>query len=333
MDIPLKLKWLGKETAELCKLLAPFHPLILISSAPHLRNSDLPAGLVRLPNKICRVLDLRYRDFAYASDDDLAFDVLELSDNAQNFSALYEFYCEVYLRNSALKHVRRISDYRYLEPFHSNLLERRFIALIRGVYEDRTVAGLLLRHSTAVELDAYRARLGASVGEAEVAIVDVLSLDEGSKHWRSLVQRASEWAREAGYSFLSSLPTSALITNENEFEDDWTLENETTTVGQEANSALLYCDLRRCSYFSNDIYYYSLSGNEVSLHYVANVSPHHSGIVRLLNSTIGIEKKVYTRHASVREALSAAGIECEFLNSANILSRAKLTERIEMGHG
>jgi hypothetical protein len=210
MEIPLKLKWLGKETGELCHLLAPFHPLILISSAPHLPDPDLPIGFVRLPHKVSRVFDLRCRDIVsvsgLSSEADLDFDVIELNGDARSFAALYEFYFEVYLRNSALKHVRRTSDYRYLEPFHSNLLERKFIALIRGLYEDRTAAGLLLRHPTAVELDVYRARLNASVGEGDVAIVDVLTSGEASTQLRSLVHRGSEWARDAGYSFLSSLP-------------------------------------------------------------------------------------------------------------------------------
>jgi hypothetical protein len=229
MEIPLKLKWIGKETGELCNLLAPFHPLILISPAPHICDPDVPAGFVRLPHKIFRVLDLRNREIVSGLplQDELAFDVLEFNDDARNLSAIYEFYFEVYLRNSALKHVRRTSDYHYLEPFHSNLLERRFIALIRGLSEERTVASLLLRHPTTAELNIYRARLSASIEEADIAIVDVLSSEEGSEHLKSLVQRASEWARTAGYSFLSSLPTGALVTTENEIDDDWTLESKT----------------------------------------------------------------------------------------------------------
>jgi len=328
MEIPLKLKWLGKETGELCYLLAPFHPLIYISPAPHLRTGDLPAGFVCLPHTMCRVLDLRCTDFVSASGppsrNDLAFDVLELNDEAQSFTAVYEFYFELYLKNSSLKHARRTSNYCYLEPFHSNLLERKFIALIRCRYEDGTGADLLLRQPTAVELDTYRAllRTCASIGEADVAIVDVLSANGGSRQLMSLVQRASEWARAAGYSFLSSLPTSALVIGENENEDDWTLESETISVWSEGNTALLYCDLRRCSYLSSDIYYYSLSGSEMCLHYVANVVPRRSGILRLLNSTIDMEKRVYTRHATVRAAISAAGVECEFLNPAMSLREA-----------
>jgi hypothetical protein len=320
MEIPLKLKWLGKETGELCYLLAPFHPLIYISPVPHLCSADLPSGFIRLPHKICRVLDLRCTDFVNASGppsrNDLALDVLEFNGEAQSFSAIYEFYFEVYLKNSAVRHMRKTSNYCYLEPFHSNMLESRFIALIRNRHEDRTVAGLLLRRPATIELDAYQARLSASasIEEADVAIVDVLSADGGSRQLKSLIQRASEWARAAGYSFLSSPLTSALVTGENENDDDWTLEGETITVWPELDHALLYCDLRRCTYLSSDIYYYSLSGDKVCLHYVANVLPHRSGILRLLNSTIDMEKRVYTRHAAVRAALSAAGVECEFLD-------------------
>jgi len=332
MKVPLKLKWLGKETGELCNLIAPFHPLILISPAPQVGDSGLPSGMVRLPHKICRVLDLQVGDLVSASEltaaNDLAFDALDVSNDAQSFSAIYDFYFEVYLKNSALKHHRRTSDYRYLEPFHSNLLERRFIALIRGLNRDQTVAGLLLRHPTAVELESYSKRLkpGASIGETDIAIVDVLSVDERSRHARSLVQHAAEWARNAGYSFLSSLPTSALITNETEIENDWTLQSKSITVWQEDKSALLHWDLRRCLYLSHDVYYYSLSNDndEVSLHYIANVSPRHSRLLRLLSSTIDIEKKVYTRQTSVCAALSTAGIECEFLNPAKVSTEAEM---------
>ena|SRR5215212_9426318 len=317
MEIPLKLKWLGKETGELCDLLAPFHPVILVSSAPHLRTRDLPAGFIRLPHKICRVLNLRRSDFVSTFDrDDLTFDVMELQDRPRNFSPIYEFYFEVYLRNSALQNAPSVSNYYYLEPFYSNLLEGRFIVLIRCVYENRMVAGLLLRHPTAVELDAYRARLSPG---ASIAIVDVLSTGAGSKHVKPLVRRASDWARDAGYSFLSSLPANPIVTDGNEIQDDWILENENITVWQEQTNALLYCDLRRCLYFSNDIYFYSFSGDELSLHYVANVLPCHSGILRLLNSTSDLDKRIYTRHAPVRAALSAAGIECEFLNQTSTI--------------
>ena len=317
MEIPLKLKWLGKETNELCDLLSPFHPVILVSPAPHLSTEDLPAGFIRLPHKICRVLDLRRSDFVSTFDrDDLTVDVIELNDGPRNFSTIYEFYFEVYLRNSALQQAPSVSNYYYLEPFYSNLLDRRFIALVHGVYEDRMVAGLLLRHPTAVELDAYRARLSP---DASIAIVDVLSTGAGSKHVKPLVRRASEWARDAGYSFLSSRPANALVTDGNDKHDDWILESENITVWQEDTNALLYCDLRRCSYFSNDIYFYSFSGDELSLHYVANVLPRYSGILRLLSSTNDLDKRIYTRHAPVRAALSAAGIECEFLNQTRTM--------------
>ena len=306
MEIPLKVKWLGNETGELCELLSPFHPMILVAPAPQLRDADLPAGFIRLPHRVCRVLDLRRGDFVSASDrDDLTFDVIELHDQPQSFSKIYEFYFDVYLKNSAL---HRVSHYYYLEPFYSNLLDRKFIALTRG-----TVDGLLLRHPTAVELDAYRARLGPG---ASVAIVDVMSTNVRSK---SLVQRASEWARDAGYDFLSSHPASALVTDGNEIHDDWILESKNITVWQEEQVAFLYFDLRRCSYFSNDIYFYAFSGEELSLHYVANVLPCHSGILRLLKSTIDLDKRVYTRHAPVRAALSAAGMECELLNETNAI--------------
>ena len=320
MEIPLKLKWLGTETGELCSLLAPFHPLIYISPAPQLRPADLPSGCIRLPDKICRVLDVRRTNFAGPSGPpsrhDLEFEVLEFKDETQSFSAIYEFYFEVYLKNSAVRHTRRTANYSYLEPFHSNLLERRFIALLRSRHGSRTVAGLLLRRAKPIELDACRARLngGASIEEADVAIVDILSAD-GSRQLKSLIQRASEWMRAACYSFLSSPSTSALLTGDSENEDDWTLEGETITVWPEGNNALLYCDLRRCSYLSTDIYFYSLQGEKLGLDCVANVLPHRSGILHLLSSTIDIEKRVYTRHAAVGAALTAAGVKCEFLNA------------------
>lgn len=313
MEIPLKLKWLGKETRELCDLLSPFHPMILVSPAPQLRTSDLPAGFIRLPHRVCRVWDLRRGDFASdpdaSSQADVAVEVIELHDLAQSFAAINEFYFEGYLRNSALHHAPRVSNDYNLQSFYSNLYERRFIALVRAVRDNRTVGGLLLRHPKAIELNAYRARLRSS----SIAIIDVLSPDPRSKYLKLLVRRACEWARDAGYHSLSSLPNSAVVIAENKVDDDSTLASENITVWQEEKAGLLYCDLRRCSYLSNDVYFYSFCGDEVYLNYVANVLPAYSRIVRLLKSTTDLKKRVYTRHAPVRSTLDAAGIECAFL--------------------
>jgi hypothetical protein len=255
--------------------------------------------------------------------DDLVFEALELTDKPESAAALYQFYFDVYLQNSVLKQDRKTSDYRYLEPFHLALLEHRFIVLIRALRSGRTIAGLLLRCPTAVELKSYRERLhcSRSIEETDVAIVDVLSTGASPRNMvRALVQHAAQWARESGYSFLSSLPVAALFTTEHETEEDYTVENEAITVWQDGASVLLYCDISRCSYFATDIYYYSLCGKGLSLSYVANVPPQQSVIVRLLESTPHLETNVYTRHPKVRTALLDAGIECEFLNSASALS-------------
>jgi hypothetical protein len=325
MPIPLRLKWLGRETAEVCSLIAPFHPLILISPVPRDHRLDFCSGLIPLPLKICRVFDLREKQAVTPSTGtgDLVFEVLELADKPESAAALYQFHFDVYLQNSALKQDRKTSDYCYLEPFHLAVLEHRFIVLTRALRNGRTVAGLLLRRPTAVELKSYREGLhcSRSIEETDLAIVDVVSTDASSGSMlRVLAQHAARWARESGYSFLSSLPVAALITAEHENEEDYTVENEAIIVWQDEASALLYCDIRRCSYFATDIYYYSLCGKELSLNYVANVPPQQSGIVRLLKSTTHVEKKVYTRHPKVRDALLDAGIECEFLNSASVLS-------------
>jgi hypothetical protein len=73
--------------------------------------------------------------------------------------------------------------------------------------------------------------------------------------------------------------------------------------------------LRRCSYLSQDVHYYSHDEKGSCLHYIANVEPARSLVVRLLSSLVHIEKRVYTRHARIHEVLSTAGIECEFLAS------------------
>jgi hypothetical protein len=316
MQIPLKLKWLGKETAEICRSITPFHPLILISPAPQLSDRDVPENFVRLPHSICRLFDLNAQRsvreehdvYRSASQTDLrssgapcAFDVIEFKDDAQNFAALYEFYFEVFLKNSAVKGAHDAPDYQYIEQFHSALLEHNFIALVRAFRDSQIVAGLLLRRPTAPE------RFLNSIGVGKVAIVDVLSINSTrSTLANELVSRGAQWAREADYSFLSATPCSALVTTEH----DWTIETASMLSWPEQPAALLYCDLHRCSYLSNDIYFYSISDNEVALHYVANRGS-GSETIRLLSSTPHIKKTIYTRHPEVSAALFAAGFHCE----------------------
>jgi hypothetical protein len=325
MPVPLRLKWLGRETEEVCSLIAPFHPLILVSPVPRDHRLDFCLGLIPLPLKICRVFELREKQAVppATGSEDLVFEALELADKPESAAALYQFYFDVYLRNSALKQDRKTSDYRYLEPFHLALLEHRFIVLIRALRSGRTVAGLLLRRPTSVELKSYRENLhcSRSIEETDLAIVDVLSTGASSGNMmRALVQHAAQWARESGNSFLSSLPVAALFTAEHENEEDCAVENEAITVWQNGASALLYCDISRCSYFETDVYYYSLCGKDLSLNYVANVLPQQS-VIRLLKSTPHVKKKVYTRHPKMRAALLDAGIECEFLDSASVRVR------------
>lgn len=328
MEIPLRLKWLGHETGEIWGLIAPFHPLILMSPVPHMPVPEIPRGLVALPRKIYKVWDLyetekKNREASMSCEgapSGLAFEVLELKYDAQSFSAIYQFYFEVYLRSSALEDLPRTLAYRYLHQLQSALLERKFIALIslsRGIEK---LGGLLLRHPSAAELAGYQQRLktAAAIARTDLAIIDLICIDARLaqiKLKRTLVRRAAQWMQEAGYSFLSSAPVTNLVVSENECDEDWILKPEVIPVWQENNSALLYCDLRRCSYLSQDVHYYSHDEKGSCLHYIANVEPARSLVVRLLSSLVHIEKRVYTRHARIHEVLSTAGIECEFLVS------------------
>lgn len=329
MEIPLKLKWLGHETAEICSFIAPFHPLILISPVPQLPSPEIPRGLVALPRKIYKVWDLyetgkKPREASMncemGASNGLAFDVLELKYDAQSFSAVYQFYFEVYLQSSALEDLPRTIAYHYLPRLQSGLLERKFIALISVSRGMEKLGGILLRHPSADELAGYQQRLKAiaAIARTDLAIIDLICIDARLAQTRlesTLVRRAAQWTQQAGYSFLSSAPVTNLVVSENECDEDWILEREVIPVWQEDNAALLYCDLRRCSYLSKDVHYYSHDEKGSYLYYIANVEPRRSLVVRLLSSLVHIEKRVYTRHAGIHEALSTAGIPCEFLAS------------------
>jgi hypothetical protein len=320
MEIPLKLKWLGKETGELCNLIAPFHPLILISPVPYLQSSEVPPGLLQLPRKIFQVWDLRNQE--NGSTDDLALESLDMNYDSKNFAALYEFYFEVYLKNVALGEVWGTTEYHSIETFHRALLEQQFVALLHLHRDSQPVASLLLRNASTVELNACRDALAGSVSiqQTDIAVIDVVcnrTQRHGASTTHSIARRAAGWAKDAGYSFLA-FPANSLHTGASENDADWSVADfEMLTVSQPGTSALLYCDLSRCSYFSKDVYYYSLDEQRLSLNYVANVQPTRSRIGWLLNSK-QVEKKIYTRHGNVRAALSDAGINCEFLRRENV---------------
>jgi len=327
MEIPLKLKWLGRETGEIYSLIAPFHPLILIDPAPQLRNSEIPPGLIALPRRVYKVWDLRKTEKTNSgrptiSEIDLAadlkFDVLKWRSDAPGLSAVYQFYFDLYLKSSALENLPRTAAYQYLERLHSTLLERNFIAMIRVLRGEQALGGLLLRHPSAIELACYQQRLQTfkTITRKDVAIIDLVEADaqlDPVRLKRALVRRAAQWVQAAGYSFLSSAAATYPVLSKNECDEDWTLSGEATPVWNEDTTALLYCDFSRCCYLSKDVHYYSANGKRPCLHYIVNIDPTRSWAMRLLNTLVHIEKRVYTRQPRFHELLSAAGIECEFL--------------------
>lgn len=323
MEFPLRLKWLGTETEEIYNLLTPFHPLILISPTPQLQKT--PHGLIPLPGSISNILDLcswkqSPQSAERVSDDDgeFRFEQITLSYVHKNFSDIYGFYFQVYLKNSALYHLKGTASYNYIEWLHHALLENEFLAFIRAFSGDEVVAGCLLKRSSPEALRECRERLEppAPRGETEGVILDLMCTDvrfEGHRINELLISNAAQWAQQNGYSFLSTNKTAPLLMTS--AKDNLILrgDHETIPVLHQKNSSLLYCDLHRCSYLAQDFYYYSYYESEPYIHYVANIMPPFSQSVRLLNSIAKIEKRAYTRHPSMYRALSEAGIACELI--------------------
>jgi hypothetical protein len=325
MEFPLRLKWLGTDTEEIYNLLTPFHPLILISLTPQLQKT--PHGLIPLPASISNIWDLNSvgwqqsphsTDRASTDNGEFRFEQTTLSYVHKNFSDIYEFYFQVYLKNSALRHLKGTASYNYIEWLHHALLENEFLAFIRAFSGDEVIAGCLLKRSSPEALRDCRERLEppAPSGKTEGLILDLMCMDvrfEGHGINELLISNAAQWAQQNGYSFLSTTQTAPLMMTS--AEDNLILRggHETIPVLHQKNSGLLYCDLHRCSYLRQDFYYYSYDESAPYIHYVANILPPFSQSVRLLNSIAKIEKRAYTRHPSMYSALSEAGIACELI--------------------
>lgn len=325
MEIPLKIKWLGEETADVCGLLAPFHPLILISPAPH---GAVPHGLIALPGSVSDLWDLQlsawatspgHAEKAHEDARGLSFDCIELSYSHEDFSAIYEFYFQAYLRNTAVRPGEGSTTYQYIEAFHEALFERRFVALIRASHEGEVVGGCLLRHTPAEELRGDRDAIGTRAGhEAEGVTLDVICPDVRFKDYGAddlLIFHAARWAREAGFSFLSTTRGPALAVGPRRKGALHAYGSKTIPVFHQETASFLYCDLRRCAHLQQDFYYYTCDGETRRLHYVANDLTPGADPLRLLNSVTGVEKRAYTRHVSLHAALSAAGIACELVRA------------------
>ncbi len=210
------------------------------------------------------------------------------------------------------------TPYTYIERLHQELLHRKFVAFSRVLLAGEVVAGCLLKRPPIQRQLEYKDFLGDSTGEEDEGVLnlDLLCSDGrlGDAGLEQLViAHAAEWAREAGYSLLAAGPASALTILTDKVDLNWTLASKAVPILHNRISSILYCDLARCSYLPYDFYYYCYEGDRACLHYIVNVMPDSSPVVRFLNSTTGIDKRVYTRHGLVQDMVSESGIDCALI--------------------
>lgn len=323
MKLPLKLKWLGAETGEVCASLAPYQPLIHVYRAPRLR--ELTHGLTALPYSVTRVIDLHdaaaRADGGPEEDGGTAFEVSRLEYTSRELSSVYEFYFEVYSKSTALGYLRGQALYTYAEWLHRDLLGQRFVAFARAFVGREVAAGCLLkRFSPASAYDGQGPPDEDGALDEEntvgVALCAAHPRFAGPALYTSLLARVAGWAGREGYSFLAAAAEPGLVVDGGRDDAAWLFDSATTPVLHRGVGALLYCDLSRCSYLPHDFYFYSCDSAEPCLHYVANVLPDASRAVPFLSSLKGIRKLAHTRHAETRGELSQAGFDCELLRPA-----------------
>lgn len=324
MEYPLRLKWLGEQTEEICSLLAPYHPLILVSPAP--RRPDPAAGLIPLPVGISKVWDLRSEEGAAGLPDvgsgagrGLRFEHVEAADGARLAAAVVECYFKVYLKSVAVRRLRGTPSYLYIEELNRRLLGREFAVFIRATLGGEVVAGCLLRHAPAEQAGDYAALLGRPGAEvesgagSEVLFVDMLAFNQGfadGELARFTFSHAVTWARRNGYALLSTLQTQSLGVCSDTLDAAWAFGGEALPVSHGDGGAFLYCDPARCCYLPQDFYYFAGESASPCFYYFANAPGEGSQAVSLLKSVRGVRKHVYTRRPRLRQAVSQLGVEC-----------------------
>jgi hypothetical protein len=326
MQLPLKLKWLGGQTEEICALLARHHPLILVSPAPRLPSTR--AGVIPLPGTVSTAWDLRSPRMAKTlagvgpvPGKGVGFEAMETASGARVQEAVHEFYFKIYLKSTALRRLHGVPFYLNIEGLHQRLLKREYEVFIRATLDREVVAGCLLRRASAGQAEDYRELLTGrggedyAGGERDVLVFDMLAIDErfGGELSQLTFAQAATWARSNGYTLLSTTPTSALVVSSDTLEPAWTFGGESVPVLHRRAGALLYCDLARCSHLPRDFFYIADEQPSPCLYYVANLSGGEPRAVRLLNSVTGIRKHVYTRRPQLWEAALGAGVDCTLL--------------------
>jgi hypothetical protein len=318
MSLPLKLNWMGGETKEICELLKPFHPLIIVTPA---LSAESPPFEFALPGSISRVWDLRSSKTIDSLGNEATevagkfhFEITDLQSNTAEKRGLDDFYTNLYLNNTALLHLENMTEYNYAEKFHRDILSQKFFALARVTKDGETVAGCLLRYPTVKEKLGYQERFGnSSADESEsVLMLDALCCDarfnQAGLIWLTISQTA-RWAQSIGYSYLSTIPASPVTVIRSADKMFWNAATETVPVLHSTKMSWLYCDLNRCSYLEPDIYFYCYENGVPCFNYVANRMVEPLRLASLLNSVIGVNKKVYTRHVHFREIISDKNIE------------------------
>jgi hypothetical protein len=325
MDLPLKLKWLGDETENICEFLSPYQPLILISPVPHLsRKLD---GLHLLPGAISQVWDLRVKSIArpVINQEELekfTFEHFALCSGEDGYSAIFEFYFKVYLKSIALDYLLGVPFYIYIENLHQRLLNRELVVFTRVIFDGEVVGGCLLNRVSLGEEQEYRDSLNSSSTgvdpnvEVKIVVLDIFAIDQRFAE-RGLTQlllyQTAQWAQHNGYAALATAPMPAVHIDSGRDNMELMFGGEASLVRHQRPGALLYCDLARCCYLQHDFFYFTDEQPMPCLYYVANVLPDASKAIRLLNSIKGINKRVYTRHLNVQRVVAAAGLDCVLL--------------------
>lgn len=327
MEHPLRLKWLGEQTEEICSLLGLYHPLILVSPTPRPRSTE--AGLISLPTAFSRAWDVRPQETGRGlpevdsgAGQGVQFEHLEAAGGARVSAAVHECYFKVYLKSIAVRGLRGVPSYVYIEELNQRLLSREFAVFIRATLGGEVVAGCLLRRASAGQTEDYAGLLDGpragdeTDGAADVLFFDMMAFDgrfADGELARLTFSHAASWAQRNGYALLSTSPMPAIGVVSDTFDAAWAFGGAALPVLHRRGGALLYCDLTRCCYLPQDVYYFADEQPTPCLYYFANVSGEQSQAVSMLNSITGVRKHVYTRQPRLRQAVSQAGVDCTLL--------------------
>ena len=313
LQIPFRLKWLGSETAEVCRLISSYQPLIYISPVPAL--SPVPEGMVRLPGAVFSRWDLRVEHplkdaagrAAQHRERDIVFDTTDRFEESRAYASIYDLYFKVYVKQTAFGLLAGTTSYSDVEALHRKLLERRVALMTRAFSNSELVGGCLIAGLHDGAGDA-----AGCEGEASVAAIDLLCGDvrlRGAGLIARILAEAARQARRLGFTCLQTNAQAPLAVSSANQDFGWLPAGEAATIAASNTSALLYCDLNRCSYLARDIYFYEGHGGTLSVTYVANEIPGAASALAFLNSIAGLDMRVYTRKERVHRRLSEMNVE------------------------